>query len=292
MNNGFINSYSDIKKLKPATLRSSLRNIAIDSLSLLANKEALKKPRIQFIYIHHIFKDEEDTFRKLLQELQKDHTFISYSEAVDRLAKGNIDKPYIAFSSDDGLHNNLKAAEILSEFGASACFFINPGIVGETNETKLKEYCKNNLQFFPVEFLNWDEVGKLQRNGHEIGNHTMWHMNVAANKPEDIVADLQQSRDILNGKCGNVGHFAFPFGRFFHFSEAGRKAVFATGHTSCTTAERGCHVSSSDIIPLEQLCIRRDHTVLGWKMNHIMYFLIDSAKKATPSNNFYPSDFI
>ena len=65
--------------------------------------EYLKKPRIQFLYIHHVFKDELKNFDILLKSLSAHHEFISYSEGVDKLLKGEIDKPYIIISSDDGL---------------------------------------------------------------------------------------------------------------------------------------------------------------------------------------------
>ena len=291
MENGFITSYNDIKQLKPKSLRSTLRDVALSALAIGNSTAVFKKPRVQFIYIHHIFKDEEAGLRKLMQALQKDHTFISYSEAINKILTGTVDKPYVTFSSDDGLKNNLKAAEILKEFGASGCFFINPGVVGETNTDKLKKYCTDNLQFHPVEFLTWDEVAILQKGGHEIGNHTMWHMNVAATDEQQVRDDLSRSLQMLRNECGDVGHFAFPFGRFFHFSEAGRKIVFDTGHTSCATAERGCHVNPDRPITARELCIRRDHVVLGWDMGHILYFLANSAKNVTAQNNYYPDSF-
>ncbi len=291
MQNQIISTYAEIKKLKPATLRGTLRNLALDALSINVDTSVFKKNRIQFLYIHHVFQDEENNFRKLLNVLAKDHTFISYSEAVERIINNNIDKPYIAFSSDDGVENNLRAAAILKEFNATACFFINPGIIGTTENAAIVKYCHENLQFHPVSFLNWNQVGQLQNDGHEIGNHTMWHMNIAAHNKQQIVDDISNALSILRKNCGNeVKHFAFPFGRFFHFSEEGRKAVFETGHASCTTAERGCHIPSEKI-KAEDLSIRRDHVVLGWKLNHILHFLSKSAKVATKENNFYPANF-
>jgi peptidoglycan/xylan/chitin deacetylase (PgdA/CDA1 family) len=291
MENGFVTLYQDIKEIKPTTLRGTLRDMVLTGLSLGVNPAVFKKPRVQFLYIHHIFKDEEAAFRKLLDFLQKDHTFISYTDAINKIVSGTVDKPYIAFSSDDGLKNNLKAAEILNEYNAKACFFINPGIIGETNSTTVKNYCYDTLQFYPVEFLTWDEIAKMQQQGHEIGNHTMLHMNVAQASEQEIRDDLSKSLQILRKQCGDVGHFAFPFGRFFHFSKTGRKVVFETGHTSCATAERGCHINPATPITKEELCIRRDHVVLGWDMRHILYFLANSAKQVTTQNNYYPESF-
>ena len=287
----FISNYAELKQLKTKTFRGYLRDIALTGLSLVASEQYLKKPRVQFLYIHHVFKDEEKALDVLLKRLSKRHQFISYNDAVNKILSGTIDKPYITFSSDDGFKNNLRAAEILNRYDAKACFFINPGIVGETNFDKIKRYCTDTLEFPPVEFLNWNEVAQLQQWGHEIGSHTMMHMNIANATAQAITDDMQYTYRILNERCGSVKHFAFPYGRFFHFSAIGRKAVFDAGFTTCATAERGCHINPVDRISNEKLCIRRDHTVLGWDINHIMYFLINNAKNVSINNNFYPDSF-
>ena len=284
----FMTRYEDLKRLKKTTLRSYARDLALTGLSLSASEKYLDKPRVQFLYIHHVFQDEEKRLDVLMRKLAKQHQFISYGDAIEKILSGIIDKPYITFSSDDGLKNNLRAAEILNEYNAKACFFINPGIVGETRFDKINSFCNEILDFPPVEFLNWDEVNKLQQWGHEIGSHTMMHMNIAKATPAQIADDMAQTYRILIEKCGGIKHFAFPYGRFFHFSEVGRKAVFDAGFSTCATAERGCHINPTAPLTNRELCIRRDHTVLGWDMRHIMYFLINNAKNASANNNLYP----
>jgi peptidoglycan/xylan/chitin deacetylase (PgdA/CDA1 family) len=284
----FIENYEEVKRLKPKTLRSYLRDMALSGLSLMASERYLKKPRVQFLYIHHTFKDEEQKLDNLLKRLSKDHEFITYSQAADKVLSRTIDKPYITFSSDDGFKNNLRAAEILDRYGAKACFFVNPGIVGETDADKINRYCRQTLEFPPVEFLNWDEVGLLQKNGHEIGSHTMMHMNIAKASVQEINDDLGQTFRILTELCGGAQHFAFPYGRFFHFSSMGRTAVFDAGFTTCATAERGCHINHPAPLINTDLCIRRDHVVPAWDLNHILYFLVNSAKNANVNNNLFP----
>ncbi len=287
----FISNYEELQRSKTKTFRGHLRNIALTGLSLAASEQYLNKPRVQFLYIHHVFKDEERRLDILLKRLSKHHQFISYNDAVNKVLTGTVDKAYITFSSDDGFKNNLCAAEILNEYDAKACFFVNPGVVGETDFNKIKKYCKDILEFPPVEFLNWDEVEQLLQMGHEIGSHTMMHMNIAKATTEAITYDMRETYRILNERCGNVKHFAFPYGRFFHFNAIGRKAVFDAGFSTCATAERGCHINPVAAITSEELCIRRDHTVLGWDINHIMYFLINNAKNVSINNNFYPDSF-
>jgi peptidoglycan/xylan/chitin deacetylase (PgdA/CDA1 family) len=292
MDNRYITKYADVKNGKKKTLKSWMRDKALTALWLTASEKLLKTPRVQFLYIHHLFEDEEQNLDILLKKLSQNHEFISYSDAVNKVQTGNIDKPYITFSSDDGFRNNMKAAEILNRYNASACFFVNPGMVGETDFDKINRHCTDTLSFPPVEFLNWSEVNKLQQWGHEIGSHTMMHMNIAMASASQITEDLQQTLSILAERCGGVKHFAFPFGRFSHFSSVGRKAVFDAGFATCATAERGCHIAHPTPIPHTELCIRRDHTVLGWDIGHMMYFMINNVKKANINNNLFPQSLL
>ena len=142
----FISNYDDLKRSKKKTLRGSLRDLALTGLSWMAGEKYLEVPRVQFLYIHHVFKDEEKPLDILLKRLSRHHQFITYNDAVNKILTGTIDKPYITFSSDDGFKNNLRAAEILNRYDAKACFFINPGIVGETNFDKIKKYCTDILE--------------------------------------------------------------------------------------------------------------------------------------------------
>jgi peptidoglycan/xylan/chitin deacetylase (PgdA/CDA1 family) len=224
----------------------------------------------------------------LLDFLARNHTFISYSEAVQRVLKGNIDKPYIAISSDDGFKNNLAAGKILKEYGVSGCFFINPGVTELTAYEEIAAHCRNTLLFPPVEFLTWDEVHELQKMGHEIGAHTMRHMDIGKTEPRLVEADLQQCFSVLTKRCGEAKHFAYPYGRFVNFNKAGEEACFRTGFISCATAERGCHTGAGRELQPEELCIRRDHVVLDWKLDHTIWFLASNAKRLDPKNNFFP----
>ncbi len=289
MEGGFITNYEEVRRVKPPAFRSYIRDLALKALALSANKKYLQQPRIQFLYIHHIFKDEEERLETLLEILARDHEFISYDKAVEKILTGAVDRPYITFSSDDGFKNNLRTAQILNAYNAKACFFINPGIIGETDYNKINQYCTHTLDFPPVAFLNWKEVAQLQKLGHEVGSHTMRHMNVAAATEQEVREDMEQTFSILTERCGEVKHFAYPYGRFFHFTPFGRRAVFEAGFKSCASAERGCHVNPASPIANTELCIRRDYTVVGNNIDHILYFLINNAKHADPANNLFPA---
>lgn len=287
----YFEAYREVAKTHPAGLRGILRGLALDGLSvldkMLGHERDLERPRVQFIYVHHVFKDEEPKLDILLKELSRHHTFIPYSEGVDRLLTGRVDKPYVCLSSDDGFKNNLAFARIMERYGAKACFFLNPPMIGNTNYAEIEAFCRERLHFPPVEFLTWDEVAELQKQGHEIGSHTQWHINVAETAPEDFRADCGSALEILGKHCGPVKHFAFPYGRFSHFTGEAHRTVFEAGFTSCASAERGCHVTGEQPIDPRELLIRRDHVIAYWPLAHILYFLMKGSRTARFQGNFH-----
>jgi peptidoglycan/xylan/chitin deacetylase (PgdA/CDA1 family) len=286
----FTEHYSEIKNHAPRGLRGTVRHLALHGLSLgqrvSGGAKLFARPRIQFLYIHHVFRDEENGLRRLIRALEKQHHFISYSEAVERVLNNNIDKPYIAFSSDDGFLNNLVAGRILKDAGISACFFLNPGTIAEKDPEKIKQFNAERLHFPPVEFMDWKDVKTLQGMGHEIGSHTMHHINMATTNDAELKKELMDSKKILQENCGEINHFAFPYGRFSNFSEKARSLVFETGYNSCATAERGCHFAHAHRPDPEKLAIHRDHVVLAWPLEHTLYFMARNAAEPPRERHF------
>ena len=270
-----------------------LRHIVLSSLASCYRltgqiPSALEKNRVQFLYLHHLFEDEKDAFRNLLMLLSRRHSFISYSEAVDRILQGKVERPYIAFSFDDGLKNCLGAASIMNEFGIKACFFLCTSMVGETDYAKIKEFCLQKIHMPPVEFLSWLDVERLLKDGHEIGSHTITHRRLAQISTDEIQAEIAGSFELLTKRIGSVKHFSWPGGRFFHFSPPAARVVFETGFISCASAERGCHLASQPEIREPSLCIRRDRIVAKWPIKHILYFMARNSRMASIHNNQWP----
>lgn len=274
-------------------IRDKARAAALDLLGSLEKLRGLEKnllrPRIQFLYLHHVFPDEERALRRLLEFLSEYHTFISHSEAVDRILSGEIERPYVSFSLDDGFRNNLRAGEVFGEYGVSACFFVIPELVGTTDFERVRRICRERLSLPPIAFMNWEEIRRLRRMGHEIGSHTLSHRNLAELPAKKAEQEIRESRRILSRELGEeVAHFAFPYGRFRHFSEAAREAVYDAGYRSCSSAEKGAHVNPETPLQPRQLCIRRNQVKLDWDFDHILYFIGRGARRADPSNNHYP----
>ncbi|HWB19667.1 MAG TPA: polysaccharide deacetylase family protein, partial [Phycisphaerales bacterium] len=216
----FAKTYSEIDR---GGARSLVRNAALSALStgmkLMGGMDkSLKKPRVQVLLLHHVFADEEAKFRDLLTALARRHTFISYSDAVRKIEAGTteaIDKPYVTFSFDDGIRNCVKAAEILEEFGATACFFVCPGIVEEHDEAKIDAFCRQRLELpKAVGFMSWNELEHLLTHGHEIGGHTVNHVRLSSVSATEAVAEIRESFEVITRRLGSASHFAWTYGRF------------------------------------------------------------------------------
>jgi peptidoglycan/xylan/chitin deacetylase (PgdA/CDA1 family) len=274
--------------------RHLVRHAVLDSLSaaegLIGSVDRhLARPRIHFLYLHHVLLDEEAQFRALLRRLAERHTFLSYSDAVERLGQGVIDRPYIAFSFDDGMRNSLRAAELLGEVGATACFFICTSMVEETRFARIREFSATELHIPPAPFLTWNDCELLIRQGHEIGNHSARHKTLRDVSPQELQDDVAGSLELLRARLGDVKHFAWPRGRFSHMSADAAREVFRAGHVSCASAERGAHVAAARG---RSLCIRRDHVVAHWPVRHSLWFLARSSKRATAANNDWPPGWL
>ena len=273
--------------------RGILRDSVLDILSLktkLPNAENFfEKSRIQFLYIHHVFDDEIENFDKLLNFLSKHYSYISYSKAVNKILSGNIDKPYICISSDDGFKNNLNAVKIMKKYGVKGCFFVNPDTIGLKDLSKIKSFCNNKLSCPPMEFMDWDDLEYLIKCGHEIGSHTMNHIKINETNINIVEDNINESYQILNKQFGEVLHFAYPYGRHFHFNKQAFDLVFKAGFISCASAERGCHVSDKKKLSNNQLLIRRDNLVCNWSINHILYFILNNSKNSSHQTNLYPN---
>jgi peptidoglycan/xylan/chitin deacetylase (PgdA/CDA1 family) len=277
------------------TPRSMLRQTALSTLAALyrgvgATSYWLSQPRIQFLYLHHLFPEEEQGFRRLLELLGKTHWLISYSEAVQRVQRNEIDGPYVCFSFDDGLRQNVRAAEILKEFGATACFFICPGLIGETSREKIEEICVKRFKMPATSLLSWDDVDRMVSEGHEIGSHTMTHQVLSRISDQELEDEIGESYEALTRRLGSVRHFAWPEGRFFHFSAAARRLVFDAGFLSCASAERGCHIGGTGA-SLKSLCLRRDYVSARWPLSHTFYFMTRASRRASALDSRWPEAF-
>jgi peptidoglycan/xylan/chitin deacetylase (PgdA/CDA1 family) len=278
--------------------RDHLRHWTLTGLSwreMLGIAPEIQTPQVQILLLHHLFLDEELSFRELLSSLQHDYRFISYSEAVTRIAENRIDDRYIAFSFDDGQKSCLRAANILNEFGAVGCFFVCPDLIEETDVSRLDTICRLRLLHPLIDFMNWRDIDFLVSQGHEIGGHTNSHVNLAQVSQTRADDEIGSCHARITKQLGSPKHFAWPYGRFSDFTQACAERVFETGFVSSASGVRGAHGASESNLTSETrasgspgLGLYRESIVAAWPEAHIRYFLNRSAKRIfEPRRSWY-----
>lgn len=271
--------------------RDAARHGALDVLSTgwrMSGRElrATAAPRVHFPYLHAVPPDEEHRFRRFLDWLAQSHDLIGYSEAVNRVLTGEVDRPYAAFSFDDGFSSNVRTAAILEEYGVGACFFVVTDFLGVPTLAGAREFFGyTNAIDEPA--MTWAEVENLKSRGHEIGNHTRTHRAISDMSLERARDEIGGAADILRRRLGGVDHFAWPFGRFGDFTDAAARFVFESGHLSCASAERGAHPPAA-VVSADGVCLRRDHVMTSWPLRHSRYFIAHSAARARPEGQRWP----
>lgn len=103
----------------------------------------------------------------------------------------------VVLTFDDSVASHYSVVRpILKEYGFSATFFITEGFSFRTNKT---------------DYMTWEQIAALHREGFEIGNHTRDHMGVTPN----TLSKLEEQIEAIAAKCRAHGipeptSFAYP----------------------------------------------------------------------------------
>jgi peptidoglycan/xylan/chitin deacetylase (PgdA/CDA1 family) len=117
------------------------------------------------------------------------------ASAAERL-KPIPDKLVVLTFDDSAKSHYTTVRPILKRYGFGATFFITEGFDFPTNKT---------------DYMTWEEIAELHRDGFEIGNHTGNHASVT----KQNVADLEAQIEAINRQCDVHGiprttSFAYP----------------------------------------------------------------------------------
>ncbi len=104
-------------------------------------------------------------------------------------------------------------------------------------------------------FLNWDEAREMQAAGMSFGSHTHNHEVLSGLPLEHQIAELSESRAILERELGRrVDILAYPVGRPYTFNADTRVALEQTGYRSAFSFYGGANIRGN----LNSLDIRRE----------------------------------
>jgi peptidoglycan-N-acetylglucosamine deacetylase len=124
-------------------------------------------------------------------------TIVFFSMAGAIGGREPIPNKLVVLTFDDSKATHYTVVRpLLKKYGFGATFFITEGFTFGTNKE---------------EYLTWEQIAELNRDGFEIGNHTRDHMSLEkANLPR-----LKEQVDAINGECAAHGiptptSFAYP----------------------------------------------------------------------------------
>lgn len=162
----------------------------------------------------------------------------------------------VSLEFDDGSISHLTAQTILEAHGMKGVFYINSKRIGKPG------------------FLNLSQLISLQANGHEIGGHTLNHVNLATLSVSAQRTEIIDDYNLLLSQGLNITSFAYPFGSYNSDSisilkEVGYKSARTVGGIGCN----GCRFSES-IPPLNPFVVEtpssvKSTTTLLWLQNTV-----------------------
>lgn len=170
----------DIKHLVKAILGRT--EYALSGLKMPANE-------LLVLNYHGTQKKYLASFEKQLDLLQKHFEFVSPEYLNDHYSgKAGTGKPKVLLTFDDGIKNNMHAAEILAARGIKALFLIVPGFVDCPEKEQHNYFVKyirpvinTAIDHLPEDTtaLSWQELQKILAMGHSLGSHSYTHTLVA-----------------------------------------------------------------------------------------------------------------
>jgi len=188
--------------------------------------------RLRVLVLHDIPPNQQLTFKKQLQELQKKWNIIT-PETFEKMISGNepIKDNNLLITFDDGLiSNRIVAEKVLNPLGIKAIFFVVTDFIDINNEDEAHQFIADNIipsakkDEIPKHWSNmhWEDLIALIDQGHTIGSHTKKHTRLSnCNNKDELIDELVISANYIESKLGKkVEHFAFTFGNIESFNNA------------------------------------------------------------------------
>lgn len=230
-------------------------------------------------------------FRAQIAYLRRFYRVVPLSAVIATLRDGGrFARPTAAITFDDGYRDNLTvAAPVLCEFGCPATLFVATApqeagevlwwdllaLAGKGASDQLAwvkglshgDFCRaigEARAAVPAErqareaqrlYLTWDEVRQWQAFGFDLGAHTVNHPIVSRLTPEQVRAEVRQSRAALERATGRpITTFAYPNGGPGDFTAETRRILAEEGFAAACTTLGGANHPGCDL-----LALRRHH---------------------------------
>ena len=183
-----------------------------------------------------------DTFEAQMKYLHDNgYKSISLNEFVNKREMGSdaFNKNFVITFDDGYCDNNRVAMPIMKKYGYTGTVFI-----------------AIKYMAWPG-YVTWQDVVSLKENGWEIGSHTYNHVALAKATPEELDAELKNSKEFLNkfDPSFNVNTIAYPFGSY---NEDVYSALSKNGYVAAATGIDGVNTAETPAYQLYRVNIFND----------------------------------
>jgi peptidoglycan/xylan/chitin deacetylase (PgdA/CDA1 family) len=124
----------------------------------------------------------------------------------------------VSLTFDDGVADNFVSAAVLTQHGLNATWYVPSGLVGTPG------------------YMTWDQLETLRADGHEIGGHSLDHINIDGLDAQELRRQVCDDRQVLQERGFEPLSFAYPYGGY---DEAARAMVQECGYLSARTIGAG-----------------------------------------------------
>lgn len=204
------------------------------------------------ILMYHRFGCDESTlfvtpenFKKQMSYLKnKGYNVISLDELAEGIKnKRKFSRNTVVITIDDGYKDNfIYAYPVLSEYNFPATTFIISNFIGR----------KEN-------FLNWDEIQRMHKEGIFFGGHTANEAYLPSIKEKEILwAEIAGCKRFIESNIEiEANYFCYPTGGF---TEEIKKMVRDAGYKGACTTNRGFAELNKDVYELKRVKVTNSDT--------------------------------
>lgn len=247
----------NVRKARGAALRILVKDILGRILVGLGIHKRLLRGRAIVVAFHSITKERSDgalrcsveDFEAYCRFFARHMSTVPLTQVVQQLDSASDLNGELSITFDDGYADNAELAlDVLNRWRLHATFFVTTGFVG--SETQAPWDASANLR---SRWMTWDQVRQLIAAGHDVGAHTVTHINLATATPEEAEEELRRSRDDLIERAGQKpAHFAVPFGRAYPSLDSTKELVRRLGFRSLSLCRGGVVPEKSSALQIER----------------------------------------
>ena len=183
--------------------------------------------------MHSTPHERREQFNELVDFLFKHFSPLNPNQLDDYFSGKLNQGPYVLFTFDDGLKNNLMAAELLELRNARAVFFVVPDFVESENpESYYRTNIRQNIdpavdhETEDLTPMSLADLSQLLSRGHFIESHTMTHLLRSNSSKQVVEQEIAGSKRWLSQKLAKVPTmFCSPIQTNFSVNESAKTTI-------------------------------------------------------------------